>query len=568
MTNAEQPVLHRIRRVKCGEEKPACLRCTSTGRTCDGYDAQTSAAKKRVAVQQRPVQGSVARTSGSLRTLRPLAASIDGTDKERMYFNTYRRIVEEGMAHHVANAAAFWRITIPQMALVESPIKHAYVALGAALQSFQMREKEQRDRGETSILTPTELFGLDHYGRALSLLQKPADPEMADRIDVVILCCIAFVYIEILRDNVDAALTHLSNGLRIIDTLPDETLAPLADQKDRIVSDRYPTSRPPNPRILGMLAQISVLELSACVFARDFKPVISLRLLEMRKTDDFPVPEFCNVTEVHQDMSQFIRDTFALLYISRPFKDDASFWATGTWGLQRSIVFSRMKQIRERIKQFTTSRYMPEPGTYPYRSLLLDLIHFQVVEACFFSLFPAADVMHGQLAEFTKLLNTPVHADLIRRGLLPSAASSDGIPIDPALLLDDSEAFPLPGIQRTPAFTRRMEEVVIIAEAAKRELHNTSSAMQRDRWLMLDVGLSPPMHFVVDHCRDPALRQRAINVMRSNNSRRENLWDGDRVSRLRSAATRAGVEVPRSMFDSMAVEALYEQLDGLDISDD
>lgn len=29
----------KIRRKKCGEEKPACLRCTSTGRKCDGYPA-------------------------------------------------------------------------------------------------------------------------------------------------------------------------------------------------------------------------------------------------------------------------------------------------------------------------------------------------------------------------------------------------------------------------------------------------------------------------------------------------------------------------------------------------
>lgn len=28
---------YRIRKVKCDETKPSCLRCTSTGRKCDGY---------------------------------------------------------------------------------------------------------------------------------------------------------------------------------------------------------------------------------------------------------------------------------------------------------------------------------------------------------------------------------------------------------------------------------------------------------------------------------------------------------------------------------------------------
>jgi len=32
--------IFRIRRVKCDETQPACLKCTSTGRKCDGYEAQ------------------------------------------------------------------------------------------------------------------------------------------------------------------------------------------------------------------------------------------------------------------------------------------------------------------------------------------------------------------------------------------------------------------------------------------------------------------------------------------------------------------------------------------------
>ena len=29
--------LHRIRRIKCGEERPNCLRCVKSGWQCDGY---------------------------------------------------------------------------------------------------------------------------------------------------------------------------------------------------------------------------------------------------------------------------------------------------------------------------------------------------------------------------------------------------------------------------------------------------------------------------------------------------------------------------------------------------
>lgn len=35
--NPDSELLDRIRRIKCDEAKPACLKCTSTGRSCDGY---------------------------------------------------------------------------------------------------------------------------------------------------------------------------------------------------------------------------------------------------------------------------------------------------------------------------------------------------------------------------------------------------------------------------------------------------------------------------------------------------------------------------------------------------
>ncbi|KAF5989020.1 c6 zinc finger domain-containing protein [Fusarium bulbicola] len=43
-----------VRRVKCDEARPSCLRCTSTGRTCDGYEE--AAAAEQVLQQQPPTQ--------------------------------------------------------------------------------------------------------------------------------------------------------------------------------------------------------------------------------------------------------------------------------------------------------------------------------------------------------------------------------------------------------------------------------------------------------------------------------------------------------------------------------
>jgi hypothetical protein len=553
------------------------VRCTSTGRTCDGYGSQSSAATKRPAVQNRTVQALVASSHclSGLRTLRPLIASVNGTEKERMFFDTYLRIVDEGMALHVANSAAFWQITIPQAAQLEAPVKHAYVALGAALHGFQRKEREPQNRRDpTTALTPIERFGLDQYGRALSLLRQGTQFGNLDHIEVVILCCIAFIYIEILRDNVGAALTHLTNGLRIASTLPDHILAPLGDQKHRKLSDRY-AGQAPKPRLLGMLAQLAVLEISACVFHQNFKPVISLRLLDMRKYDDFPVPELCDLKEVHLEVSLLVRDTFALLYVSKTSEQGATFWEMGTWALQRSILFSRMKQIKQRLADFTKSPYMPKIETSEYTSLLLDIFFFHVIEVLFFSLFPPTNMTPDDLAQHAAILNTPVHHHLIERDLIPAAnsppatATLDRVLINPALLSGSSSSDASPPLERTAAFARRMEEIVILAEVADKAIYETSTTNQRDRWLILDVGLNTPLHYVVDKSRhDPSLRERALEVMRRSR-RRENLWDGATISQLWSAVerSRADVVIPSSMVNSLAVSSLYQEFGGLQISD-
>ncbi|KLU81825.1 hypothetical protein MAPG_00906, partial [Magnaporthiopsis poae ATCC 64411] len=93
----------RIRRVKCDEGKPACQRCTSTGRACDGYDSTRSPSRvlsaSRVEETQRNME--LARQeflrayqwNASLRSLRPIAADIGGSEQERRFFHSFRAVV-------------------------------------------------------------------------------------------------------------------------------------------------------------------------------------------------------------------------------------------------------------------------------------------------------------------------------------------------------------------------------------------------------------------------------------------------------------------------------------------
>ncbi|KAI1106630.1 hypothetical protein F4804DRAFT_347583 [Jackrogersella minutella] len=282
----------RIRRVKCDETKPACTRCTSTGRKCDGYvgaapprqrkpttsspDAVAATAFSAalppdpyLARRHELAQDSFAaacRGSSALRVLRPLAADIEGTEQERLFFHQFRRAAEAGLAMHASSlGAGFWRRLVPQVGQSDAAVRHALIALGAAHQSAQLLQQDryeqqpsgaaadvgvssrsgspdelllQQNRQRMSyISTPPpednnnsyyidqlELFMIQQYNLSIYHLQQHVQPGSSpESVEITLICCLVFVCIETSRGNEHAALAHVVNGLQIIKALPPDS---------------------------------------------------------------------------------------------------------------------------------------------------------------------------------------------------------------------------------------------------------------------------------------------------------------------------------------------------------
>lgn len=114
---------YRIRRVKCDEQKPACLRCTSTGRTCDGYGGPVPPRKKDppAFARQKQAQASSKHEEGahgsSFRGLRTLAADTDipetETEPEPDGFHDVRIAPTANLPFHASDndpaVSSFWQ---------------------------------------------------------------------------------------------------------------------------------------------------------------------------------------------------------------------------------------------------------------------------------------------------------------------------------------------------------------------------------------------------------------------------------------------------------------------------
>ncbi|EFQ33169.1 C6 zinc finger domain-containing protein [Colletotrichum graminicola M1.001] len=320
-------------------------------------------------VQERWLQASP--ESQALHISRPILADIDGTRVERLYFHRFRRVAEAGLCNHVTNLTSFWSRLAPQLSHSNEAVKHAIVALGSA---FHIYQTAPPPGGGEAIPRELEIFTIQQYNTAMSKLSSYANVPMEDRINVILLCCVSFLCIEALRNNWRAALTHLSNGLRIIESLPMSTLNKL---RDSLPSHRSSSA---TKSMLGMdyiLRLFATWEISCAMFAENFKPVISIKLYEGREFDDTPLEEFETIIQAHQAIVQYTRDVFALVWKTRKHQGDDEFWSWPLPRRQHEILMGRGESLTGLFERFMERPEAPASGTKEYYSVCLDMLHYK-----------------------------------------------------------------------------------------------------------------------------------------------------------------------------------------------
>ncbi|OJJ42534.1 hypothetical protein ASPZODRAFT_170034 [Penicilliopsis zonata CBS 506.65] len=170
----------KIRKVKCDEGYPACHRCVSTGRACDGY----------------AVWGGDLPQSMSAPCL-----AISTVEKQCLDWLQMRTVTKLPGSFR----SEFWSRLLLQASRHEPAILHASLALSAVHKTVVDGEARM-DR-----------FVLRHYNMAISHLNGHFAANDTFSIQVILIACIAFVTLECLRGNFVAAQTHIQNGLKIIE---------------------------------------------------------------------------------------------------------------------------------------------------------------------------------------------------------------------------------------------------------------------------------------------------------------------------------------------------------------
>jgi hypothetical protein len=158
--------------VKCDETRPACLKCTSTGRVCDGYNDV-----------QLPQQLSHS-------NLFPIIASpsfdIHASPKSKRSFAFFVQRTCPQLAGFFGSD--FWERFVLQAAYHESAIRHAIVAIGSIHELFEH---------QTPILVANTAFALEQYNLAIRDLLVPLSRSGERDVDVCLISCILFTCFEV-----------------------------------------------------------------------------------------------------------------------------------------------------------------------------------------------------------------------------------------------------------------------------------------------------------------------------------------------------------------------------------
>lgn len=202
-----------MRKVKCDEGRPACQRCVSAGRICRGYGIWGGGSNHSTDRQLVFVNSGSAlvHVPESLSLLVVSAAEQDCLD----WFK--RRTVNKLQATFMSG---FWNVLLFQASFDEPAVLNAVLAL-SSWHKGGTTSIENRSVHRPTYIPPNgqESFTLQHYVKAIGLLEPHFLAHDKASLRVALITCLMFISLDLLRGHFETARLHLRNGLSILKQL-------------------------------------------------------------------------------------------------------------------------------------------------------------------------------------------------------------------------------------------------------------------------------------------------------------------------------------------------------------
>ncbi|KAJ5788432.1 transcriptional regulator family: Fungal Specific TF [Penicillium paradoxum] len=189
----------KIRRVKCDEGRPACRKCVSTSRVCDGYGIwggggspyDQPQCNRALSVYCTPVP------VGNL------------SQEEQVCFDwLIKRTTKKFSGLFPSD---FWQTLVFQASAQEPAVRHALIAVSSA-------HRFDYQHGPDSLAEnklKDERFTLQQYNKAIRHLRRNTT-DNNHSVRVALITCLLFIILEYMRGQYEAGSEHLQYGIKLL----------------------------------------------------------------------------------------------------------------------------------------------------------------------------------------------------------------------------------------------------------------------------------------------------------------------------------------------------------------
>ncbi|KAJ9489727.1 hypothetical protein VN97_g3555 [Penicillium thymicola] len=207
-----------MQNLQCGEEKPSCVRCTSTGRKCDFADTQSSSSSP-ISVITSPLS---------------LSTNTNTVWRERRAFAYYFECAAFSIGGGLD--VGFWRTVVPQVCRYEPAVWDAIITISALFERPQQCPDSVLQRHDDSVsFTKNHQDALGWYSRSVSAVRQRIEQGSVDAF-VGLISCVLFICIEAIQGNADGAMQLYHQGFQLIAALRPQ-IAPVATNKAPLLDD-------------------------------------------------------------------------------------------------------------------------------------------------------------------------------------------------------------------------------------------------------------------------------------------------------------------------------------------
>lgn len=418
------------------------MRCTKTGRKCDGYLDLKSIARSR------------RRTSGQAPHTSLLLTYDWASQDEKRSFHFFQHVTAPTLSGDFD--AFFWRTLVLQICQTEPAVKHAVLAVSSLHEGMLQ---------ETHTVTPyvggssRQSFALQQYNKAIACMLDQMTETDAKPLGSL-LTCVLFVCIEFMQNKDKESLIHLEQGRQILAQL-DSKAASTDSEIDMI-----------KQHIVPMYTRLS---LTSFMFGGNPVPIPP----NLKTLQNVPVA-FESLDEAQ--------------YCLYDFMDEC-------------MRFTRRTRLGRTTK-------VPVESGRTFRQQLDYLMGKLAKIDVAWSLYQASRPTNTQEGAI-RLLSIHLH---LNRVCLATALSTKETDFD-SYLPDFAAIIPL-----ASAFLKASDRDVSTDRKYSAATGHPVHPSGRRSMFSFGLHVIAPLYYVATKCRHPVIRRAALDLLKRNSSRRENLW--------------------------------------------